>query len=72
MGQSKGTLISRPGPTNRVMENTSCTLAKMGKWKNVKILKSSGNNVSMVALDTLRKWQLQRGPMVIEFHWLSN
>jgi TonB family protein len=38
-----------------------------GKVEQVKILKSSGDpTFDRVAVDTLRKWRLRRGPMVLE------
>ena len=42
-------------------------VGKNGKVEEVKILKSSGDRTfDRVAVDTLREWQLRRGPMVIE------
>ena len=42
-------------------------VGKNGKVEEVKILKSSGDRTfDRVAVDTLRKWQLRRGPMVVE------
>jgi TonB family protein len=42
-------------------------VGKNGKVDQVKMLKSSGDpTFDRVAVDTLRKWRLRRGPMVIE------
>jgi TonB family protein len=42
-------------------------VGKDGKVENVRILKSSGDpTFDRVAVDTLRKWRLRRGPIVIE------
>lgn len=42
-------------------------VGKNGKIEQVKILKSSGDRTfDRVAVETLRKWQLRRGPMVVE------
>jgi TonB family protein len=42
-------------------------VGKNGKVEKVKILKSSGDpTFDRVAVGTLRKWQLRRGPMVVE------
>ena len=42
-------------------------VGKNGKVEEVKILKSSGDRTfDRVAVETLRKWQLRRGPMVVE------
>jgi len=42
-------------------------VGKNGKVEKVKILKSSGDRTfDRVAVETLRKWQLRRGPMVVE------
>lgn len=42
-------------------------VGKNGKVEEVKILKSSGDSTfDRVAVDTLRKWRLRRGPKVIE------
>jgi TonB family protein len=42
-------------------------VGKSGKVEQVKMLKSSGDpTFDRVAVDTLRKWRLRRGPMVIE------
>jgi TonB family protein len=42
-------------------------VGKNGKVEQVKILKRSGDaTFDRVAVDTLRKWRLRRGPMVIE------
>ena len=42
-------------------------VGKDGKVEDVRILKSSGDpTFDRVAVDTLRKWRLRRGPIVIE------
>jgi TonB family protein len=42
-------------------------VGKNGKVEQVKMLKSSGDpTFDRVAVDTLRKWRLRRGPMLIE------
>jgi TonB family protein len=72
----KGTVLNGPSPTYPVSPpwtnkqgdgKYELHVGKNGKVEEVKILKSSGDRTfDRVAVGTLRKWRLRRGPMVIE------
>jgi len=72
----KGTLLNGPSPrypldppwTNKQGDGKyELHVGKNGKIEDVKILKSSGDTTfDRVAVGTLRKWRLRRGPIVIE------
>jgi TonB family protein len=67
MGRIQGLPCIRPGPTNRGDGKYELHVGKNGRIQEVKILKSSGDpTFDRVAVGTLRKWQLRRGPIVIE------
>jgi TonB family protein len=72
----KDTVLNGPSPTyplsppwtNKQGDGKyELRVGKNGKVEQVKILKSLGDRTfDRVAVDTLREWQLRRGPMVIE------
>ena len=72
----KGTVLNGPNPryplyppwTDKQGDGKyELHVGKNGKVEDVKILKRSGDpTFDRVAVDTLRKWRLRRGPIVIE------
>lgn len=72
----KGTLLNGPNPRYPLYPpwtdkqgngKYELHVGKNGKVEDVKILKSSGDpTFDRVAVGTLRKWRLRRGPIVIE------
>src|SRR4029453_13905404 len=72
----KGTVVNGPNPRypldppwtdKKGNGKYELHVGKNGKVEDVKILKSSGDpTFDRVAVDTLRKWRLRRGPIVIE------
>ena len=72
----KGTVVNGPSPryplsppwTNKQGDGKyELHVGKNGQVEAVKILKSSGDSsFDRVAVGTLRKWRLRRGPMVVE------
>jgi TonB family protein len=48
-------------------------VGKDGKVEDVRILKSSGDaTFDRVAVSTLRKWRLRKGPLIVELPLASN
>ena len=67
MGRIQGYPLYPPWTDKQGNGKYELHVDKNGKVEGVKVLKPSGDpTFDRVAVNTLREWRLQRGPMVIE------